>query len=124
MDLELGDKIAIVTGGSEGIGKAAALSLSLEGATVVICARRPKILERTASKIRSLTNRDVLAITADVTKPEQLETLFDTVATTYGGPDILVNNAGTASAMQFEAATEQTWQMDLDLKLFGAIRPA
>lgn len=121
MDLGLTGKVAIITGGSEGIGKAAAQSLAAEGAKVVICARRAEVLETAAAEIRAATGGEVLAIATDVTQPEQVKRLFDQTLETFGRLDILVNNAGTSSAHAFEALTPEIWQTDLQLKLFGAI---
>ena len=122
MDLGLTGKVALVTGGSEGIGKAGAQSMAADGATVVICARRPDVLEAAAEEIRLTTGGDVTGIPTDVTKPDQLRDLFDQIIATHARIDILVNNAGTASAGYFEHVTDDAWQADLDLKLFGAIR--
>ena len=121
MDLGLKDKVAVITGGSEGIGKATATSLATEGAKVVICGRRREVLERTAAEISAATGGEVLVIPADVTQPDQVKRLFDQTVEAFGRVDILVNNAGTSSAHPFEAATAEIWQADLQLKLFGAI---
>ena len=121
MDLGLEGRVALVTGGSEGIGKAAAKSMAAEGARVVICARRPDVLERAADEIRR-AGGEVTPAQADVSQPDQIESLFDKIVTTYGRLDILVNNAGTAAGGYFEDVTDGAWQADLDLKLFAAIR--
>ena len=122
MDLGLNGKVAVVTGGSEGIGKAAAGRLAQEGARVVICARSVDVLEEAASELREQTGGEVTAVQADVTDPDQIKSLFDTVISTYGRVDILVNNAGTSSAGHFGDVADEAWEYDLDLKLFGAIR--
>ena len=122
MDLGLKGKVAIVTGGSEGIGKAAAQSMAAEGARVAICARRLEVLEKAAKEIRAATGGEVLAVQADMSTADGVKTLFDKVVGAYGGVDILVNNAGTSAAGYFEEITDDVWQADLDLKLFGAIR--
>ena len=122
MDLGLTGKVAIVTGGSEGIGKAAGRSLAAEGAKVAICARRLDVLEKAAEEIRAATSGDVMAVQADVSNVDGIKTLFDKVVGAHGGVDILVNNAGTSAAGYFEEVTDDAWQTDLDLKLFGAIR--
>ena len=122
MDLGLQGKVALITGGSEGIGKAAAASMAAEGAKVVICARRTEVLEGAAADIRQATGGEVLAVTSDVGQPDQIRALFDTVISTYGRLDILVNNAGTSAAGPFESVTDEGWQKDLDVKLFGAVR--
>jgi 3-oxoacyl-[acyl-carrier protein] reductase len=124
MDLGLKGKVALVTGGSEGIGKAAARSMAAEGASVVICARRPEVLEKAAAEIREDTGGEVMAIPADITQPDQIQALFDKVIESYGRVDIVVNNAGTSAAGYFEDVTDEAWQADLELKLFAAIRCA
>jgi len=121
MELGLRGKVAIITGGSEGIGKAAALSLAAEGARVVICARRIDVLEQAAEAIRQATGGEVLAIPTDVTQADQVKSLFAKTIEAFGRVDILVNNAGTSAAHPFEEATAEIWQIDLNLKLFGAI---
>ena len=122
MDLGLEGKVALVTGGSEGIGKAAAKVLAAEGVRVAICARRWDVLEEAAEEIRRATGGEVLAIQADVTRPDQIQRLFGEIINTYGRIDILVNNAGTAAAGYFEDVADEGWQSDLDQKLFAAIR--
>jgi len=124
MELGLRGKIALVTGGSDGIGKAAAHRLAAEGANVTICARRANVLEKAAADIRASTGGDITAIPTDVTKPDQLASLFGAVIAAHERIDILVNNAGTSSAGLFEEISDEVWQADLDLKLFGAIRCA
>lgn len=122
MDMGLKDKVALITGGSDGIGLAAAMSLSEEGAKVVICARTPETLEQAAAQIRSATGGEVLAVPTDITSQSDIDALFDKIIETFGRIDILVNNAGTSAAGLFEDVTDETWRYDLELKLFGAIR--
>jgi 2-deoxy-D-gluconate 3-dehydrogenase len=93
MDLGLKDKVAIVTGGSEGIGKATARRLAAEGARVVIAARRPDVLRRTVDELK--VAGDVFGIAADVTKNDDVARLIADTVARYGRIDILVNNAGT-----------------------------
>ena len=118
---ELEGLVAVVTGGSEGIGKAAARRLALAGARVAIAARRPDVLEQAAREIRQ-AGGVVLPVVADVTKPEDVERLIAVTVAELGRLDILVNNAGTGRAADFEAVDDETWHADLDLKLHGAIR--
>ena len=122
MDLGLKDKVALVTGGSEGIGKAAAETMAREGAKVVICARRADVLEKAAAEIRKTSGSEVLAVPTDVRQTDQLKSLFRKIIASYGRVDILVNNAGTSAGGYFEEVSDDAWQSDLDLKLFGAIR--
>ena len=122
MDLGLHGKVAIITGGSEGIGKAAAASMAAEGADVVVAARRADVLEAAASEIRAVSEHRVLAIPTDVMEPDQVQSLIDQTIEEFGRVDILVNNAGTSAGGPFLGVTDEEWQHDLDLKLYGAIR--
>jgi NAD(P)-dependent dehydrogenase (short-subunit alcohol dehydrogenase family) len=121
LDLGLTGKVAIVTGGSVGLGRAAAMRLAREGARVSICARRKEVLERTAAEIRQ-GGGDVLAIPADVTRPEDIENVVKATTDRFGGIDILLNNAGTSAAAAFEKVDDDTWHEDFELKVMGAIR--
>src|SRR3989442_7503102 len=100
LDLGLTGKVAIVTGGSAGLGRAAAMKLAREGARVSICARRKEVLERTAGEIRQ-AGGEVLAIAADVTRAEDVEAVVKATAERFGRVDILLNNAGTSSSAAF-----------------------
>lgn len=122
MDLGLHGKVAIVTGGSEGIGKAAAASMAAEGADVVIAARRADVLDAAAAEIRAVSRHRVLALPTDVMVAEQVQSLIDTTMAELGRVDILVNNAGTSAGGPFLSVSDEGWQHDLDLKLYGAIR--
>ena len=124
MELGLIGKVAVITGGSEGIGKGIALRLCEEGAKVAICGRREKVLADAAGEIRTQSGGEVLAIAADVTKPETLEDFIGQTAAHFGKIDILVNNAGRSAGGDFEAMSDEAWYDDLDLKLMGAVRCA
>jgi 3-oxoacyl-[acyl-carrier protein] reductase len=122
VDLGLKGKVAVITGGSEGIGRAAAQSLGREGASVVICARREDLLRTTAQEIAEATGAEIVPVAADVTNAQDVERVIQTAVDRFGRLDILVNNAGTSAAAAFESVNDDAWQSDLDLKLFGAIR--
>jgi NAD(P)-dependent dehydrogenase (short-subunit alcohol dehydrogenase family) len=122
LDLGLTGKIAIITGGSDGLGRAAAEKLAAEGAKVAICARRKEHLEQAADEIRRATDGHVLAHVADVSRAADCERLVDAVVAQLGGVDILLNNAGTSAAAPFDKVDDQTWQADWDLKVMGAVR--
>ncbi len=122
MDLGLQGKVAIVTGGSEGIGRATAHSLGREGARVVVCARRMDVLERAAAEVAEATGAEIVPIRTDVRNPVDVGDLVNKTVQKFGHLDILVNNAGTSATGDFENVTDDAWQADLDLKLFGAIR--
>jgi len=121
MQFQLEEKVALVTGGSEGIGRATALAFAQHGARVVIAARRPEVLAATAQELRKAGAR-VLPVAADVTIAADVERLIHATVSEFGGLDILVNNAGTGRAGHFEAVDEATWDADLDVKLRAAIR--
>ena len=106
MDMGLQGRVAIVTGGSQGIGKAAAASLVREGANVAICARTQATLDSAAEEIRAAGDGEVLTIQCDITDPAQITAMVEQVVARWGGVDILVNNAGTSSAHPFEEATD------------------
>jgi NAD(P)-dependent dehydrogenase (short-subunit alcohol dehydrogenase family) len=122
MDLGLRGKVGIVTGASEGIGRATANALGREGARVVICARRQEPLEQAAATIAEDTSAQVVPVVADVMQPADVERLISTALARFGRLDLLVNNAGTSRAASFSTISDEDWQADLDLKLFGAIR--
>src|SRR5437763_6028051 len=96
MDLKLNGKAALVTGASAGIGKGIARALAREGVDVAICARRKEPLEAAASEIARETNRKIVALPADLTKPADAEAFVKEAHTALGRVDILVNNAGSA----------------------------
>lgn len=123
MDLGLQGKVALVTGGSKGIGLATAIRLAREGAEVAICARDEAQLQLAASRIAEAAGAaaGVLYVAADVRRQEDCERAVAATVERFGRLDILVNNAGTSAAGPFEAVTPDAWQQDLDLKLFGAI---
>ncbi|HEX3245462.1 MAG TPA: SDR family oxidoreductase [Chloroflexota bacterium] len=122
MDLELQGKVAVITGASEGIGKATSRMLASEGAHVVMCARRQDLLESVADSIREQTGGSVLAVAGDVRRGEDVERLINQAVEKFGGLNILINNAGTSAAHPFDTVDDAAWQNDLDLKLFAAIR--
>lgn len=120
MDLGLSGKVAIVTGGSKGIGFETACQLVSEGAKVAICGRGKEALMEAAALIHERTGQEVLPIQADVSKPEDCKNLIEETYSHFGSIDILINNAGTSSAQRFEDVSENMWKEDIDLKLFGA----
>jgi len=123
MELGLKGKVAAITGGTEGIGRASARRLASEGAKVAICSRRADKVQETAQELEKL-GAEALGVAADVSTPEGVEQFIGAVIKRFGRLDILVNNAGSSMANPFEKVTDATWQEDIDLKLFGAIRGA
>ncbi|HET7736936.1 MAG TPA: SDR family NAD(P)-dependent oxidoreductase, partial [Tepidiformaceae bacterium] len=106
MDLGLTGKVAVITGGSMGIGKAAAVELAREGASVVICARGAEALASAEAEIRAVAPGDVLSISADVRSPDDVANVVATTIARFGRLDVLVNNAGTAAGGRFESISD------------------
>lgn len=119
VDLGLAGKVAIVTGGSLGIGRAAAKKLVQAGARVAICARRNDVLQQAVAEIGADAT---LGVAADVSRPADMQRLVAQTVERFGRLDILVNNAGTSMRDAFERVTDEQWQADFDLKLFAAVR--
>jgi 3-oxoacyl-[acyl-carrier protein] reductase len=122
MDMKLTSKTAIVSGGSEGIGKAIALGLAKEGVDVAICARRAEPLKAAADEIAAATGRKILPITADLTKDEDAKAFIEQAHAALGRVDILVNNAGSAPGGVIEHLSEADWAQALQLKFMGYVR--
>jgi NAD(P)-dependent dehydrogenase (short-subunit alcohol dehydrogenase family) len=121
MELGLKGKVAVVTGATEGIGKATAVQLAREGAKVAICARRTELVTKTADEIMR-AGGDAFGMAADMSKVPDIERFINAVVKHYGRIDILVNNAGTSARGAFLELDDAKWSADLELKLFGAIR--
>jgi NAD(P)-dependent dehydrogenase (short-subunit alcohol dehydrogenase family) len=121
MDLGLEGKVAVVTGGSDGLGRATAERLVDEGAAVALCARTAERLRAVADGLRA-RGGEVLDVPADVARAGDLERFVEATLGRFGRIDVLVNNAGTSAAHAFDAVDDAAWQADLDLKLFAAIR--
>ncbi|MCI0857905.1 MAG: SDR family oxidoreductase [Chloroflexi bacterium] len=124
MDLGLRDRVALIGGGSMGIGKASALALAREGAHVAICARGKDLLEQVAGDIARETEREVLPIVADLTREEDAENFVHTAAQHFGRVDILVNCAGNSPGGSLQNLTEADWMQSLNLKFMGYVRTA
>jgi 3-oxoacyl-[acyl-carrier protein] reductase len=122
MDLQLKGKTALVTGGSEGIGRAIAEVLAKEGVDVAICARRKEPLEAVAAELNKATGRKVVAIPADLTRDADAANFIKLAAEKLGRIDILVNNAGSAPGGVIETLTEDEWALALQLKFMGYVR--
>ena len=121
MELGLEDKVILVTGGSDGLGRALCQTLVDEGARVAFCGRDEERLEEVRASLAA-GGGEVLSVRADVTNPADLVGLVDAVGQRFGRLDGLVNNAGRASASRVEDTTDEDWAADLDLKLMAAVR--
>jgi NAD(P)-dependent dehydrogenase (short-subunit alcohol dehydrogenase family) len=113
-------RVAVVTGGGTGIGKAVALALARDGFAVVIGGRRTEPLERVAAEARS-EGLEVVSIDVDVRDPGSVRAMFARVAELFGRVDLLFNNAGTnARAVPLEELTYEQWQTVIETNLGGA----
>ena len=120
MDLELKNKVALVTASSRGLGKAAALALAREGAHVSICSRSRQIHD-TADEIRQSASGRVLAMQIDVTQSEQVEELVEKTLDRFDQIDILILNAGGPAPGNFLSLKAEDWRAAVDLTLMSAV---
>ena len=122
MDLGLTERVAIVTGGSRGVGRACAAVLLCEGAKVVISGRDPDRLEKTRAALKEETGGEVLAVRADLLHDAAARDLVETTLNAFGRLDILVNSAATVSPGGFLQLTEADWVDIFEQKLNGYAR--
>jgi NAD(P)-dependent dehydrogenase (short-subunit alcohol dehydrogenase family) len=122
MEVKLDGRVAVITGGSKGIGLAIATRMARSGADVAILARRPDVLEQAKAHVAATAEGRVHVVACDVAKADSVAAGYADVMRTLGRVDIVVNNAGTSQTGQFTSITDEVWQADLDLKLFAAIR--
>ena len=122
MDLELKGKVALITGGTVGIGLAVARGLAKEGVRVAICGRDGERAQREAASIKADLGIDALGIASDVSKPGAAEQCLAEVTAAFGGLDILINNAGTGSSETILEAPDEKWQQYWDLHVMAAVR--
>lgn len=116
---DLDGRVAIVTGGGSGIGRAIALVLARQGATVVVASRTVANLEQVAGEIRNL-GRTAEAMQVDVLDPAQCTALVERVADQHGRLDILVNNSGRSTRKSFDQWTLEDWEHDVNLNARAA----
>jgi 3-oxoacyl-[acyl-carrier protein] reductase len=138
MDLNLRDKVAIITGSSRGLGLASAQALAAEGARVTICARGAEKLDEAARLVRQAAadsvigsgadgsggGERVLAVKADLATADGVQRVIAETLTTFGGIDILVNNMALARGAGLTDTPDETWQEAFDHTLYPALRAA
>jgi 3-oxoacyl-[acyl-carrier protein] reductase len=124
MDLGLNNKVALVVASSTGLGRAVAEELAKEGASLIICSRNTERITKTAAEIADATGAHVLAVTADVSLPTDVQRLVESGLARFGRIDILVTNGGGPPAGKFESLTTEQWEAATNLILFGAIELA
>ncbi|HEU4964408.1 MAG TPA: SDR family oxidoreductase [Bacilli bacterium] len=120
--MRLQNKIAVITAGSKGLGRAMALRFAQEGATVVLTSRNEEHLQQAAADIREQTGADVRTLAVDVSKKEDIARLVQTLAAEFSHLDILVNNAGGPPAGHFLDLDDEAWQAAFDLNVMSVVR--
>ena len=123
MDFKLKGKVALVTGGSRGIGRAVALTLAQHGMHIAMCGRTNESLEATAAEVRT-HGVECWPITADVSRLEDIEQFVSEVTSAAGRVDVLVNNAVTSTSATFDQLTDDLFRYHMDVKLMAYIRMA
>ena len=124
MDSGLKNKVALVTGGSMGIGKATAMALAQQGAEVAVCARGLEGLKATAQEIKDATGSQVISIRADMTSAEDIKMLVFSTVQALGEIDILVNNAVNSTSGRASELSDEAWLNHIQTKVMGYIRCA
>ncbi|MBW8038595.1 MAG: 3-oxoacyl-ACP reductase FabG [Planctomycetes bacterium] len=120
MDLHIKDKVALITGGSRGLGRAICIGLAAEGVKVAVnyhssAAKAQQVVEEIKSKYKT----DVIAVQADVSKSAQVQKMFEQTAETLGPLDILVNNAGIWPTAYVTDMPEEQWDSTIDINMKG-----
>lgn len=124
MDLGLEGKVAVITGGSVGIGLAVAEALAEEGTQIALCGRDGERAAQRADEISGKYGVKAVGIGADISKAEDVEVFIEQINKTFGRADILINNAGTGSNETIMEAKDEKWQYYWDLHVMAAVRMA
>ena len=124
MDLGLKGKVAVITGGSVGIGLAIAEGLAAEGVNLVLAARGAERVHSEAKRLAAPFGVRAEGVACDVATREGMDALIDKAKTAFGGADILINNAGTGSNETVMEAPDEKWQAYWDLHVMAAVRLA
>ena len=122
MHISLENKVALITGASQGLGKAMAERFAASGANVVLLARRQTLLDDVAEQIAKQTGRKIKGYSCDVSDIGAIEATWNKVIADFGKIDILVNNAGAAARHPIDSLAMDTLQADFDMKVKAALR--
>ena len=121
MDLGVKDRVAIVTGGSRGLGRFSALALAGEGVKVAICGRTEETLDKAVDELRAV-GVSAIGVVADVGEPESAQLVYDRAVSELGPVDILVNNVGSRRGSTVMDTPEEKFREAFDLTLFAGLR--
>lgn len=122
MDLEISGRVALITGGSRGLGRQAALSLANEGCKIAICARTSNALNQVVEDMKD-KGHEVIGVEADMTTSEGTKKFYEQSIETFGKVDIVVNNVGgTKGGRDFDSTTDEDWLDTINLNLMSAVR--
>ena len=121
---DLKGQVAIVTGCSGGLGVQMAKALANQGANIVVVARRQNLIEEVANNISKEFGVETLPVRCDITSTEQVEAMVDTVLEKFGKVDILINNAGTGAVAPAEDITDEQFENEMNIDLFGSFKVA
>jgi 3-oxoacyl-[acyl-carrier protein] reductase len=121
LDLGIKNRVAVVTGSSQGIGKAIACGLAREGAKVTICARTESTLKTVAEEIEYAFGTEVLPFPADLKVKENIQAMMKATANKFGRIDVLVNNTGGPPSAVFSETTDKDWQETFDSLLMSVV---
>ncbi|HUX14380.1 MAG TPA: SDR family oxidoreductase [Spirochaetia bacterium] len=122
MDMKLAGKVAVITGGSVGIGLAVAEALAREGVNIALCARDKERVEAQATRIAREFGVKTIGSAVDVAKTADIARFVKEVESSFGFADILINNAGTGSSETIMDAADEKWQYYWDLHVMAAVR--
>ncbi len=123
MDMQLKDRIVLITGGTLGIGLAVAKEFLANGAKVVVCGRKQASIDAAVKEVsEAYPQGDFTALQCDVTKMDELEKMVAAIDSLHGGLDILINNAGTGSEEKSMTAPDDRWYYYWDLHVMAAVR--
>src|SRR4029079_155464 len=117
--MDLNNKVAIVTGGSKGIGRGIADALVREGVNVCISARKRNEIDQGVKELNELRNGSATGLVADVCNYSQVQALFERAVAVFGGVDILINNAGIGIFQRVEEMAVEDFRLVLETNLFG-----
>lgn len=121
---DLTDQVAVVTGASGGLGVQMAKALANQGSKIVVCARRLEKCQEVAHEIATEFGVETLAIRCDITSTENVDAMVDEVLAKFGRIDVLINNAGTGAVAPAEDITDDQFDNEMQIDLFGTFRVA